>query len=357
MGERVFIGLRAVLVVTVALMLSLLALPSPMRSAAWTPPRQPNLEGPFAPNELLAHAEKLAPGQLVGPESIAIDGIGRIYAGTTDGKIVRVLPGLPLEVFTETGGRPLGMAFLPNGDLIVADVMKGLLRVDPSGAVEVLAHEAEGQPFTFLNAVATTKDGKGVYMTDSSDKWGYGDQIEDILEQMPSGRLIRFDIAEKDANVLVRGLAFANGLALAPDESFALVAETARYRITKVMLTGDKRNIPETFIDNLPGFPDDISLSPRGTYWVALYSVRKPMLDAVHPLPFVKDCLAGLPDFLRPRPIAYGLVFEMDAAGHAIRSFHDPDASHFRDVTSAVESGGVVYLGTLTGTSIGRLTP
>lgn len=357
MRERIFIGIRAFVVVMLASIVTLLALPATMRSAAWTPERAPNLEGPFLKNHELERGEKLAPGQIVGPESIAIDDVGRIYAGTTDGKIVRLLPGTAIEVFAQTGGRPLGMAFAPNGDLIVADVVKGLLRIDPEGHIEVLAHEAEGKPLVFINSVAITKDGGTVYLTDSSLKWGYGDQTNDILEAIPTGRLVRFDMKTKTATVLVRSLAFANGVALAPDESYLLVAETARYRITRVWLTGDRRNIPETFLDNLPGFPDNISPSPRGTYWVALYSIRKPMLDFAHPFPFLKDTIASLPDVLRPHPIPYGLIFEVDGQGRVLRSFHDPDAVRFRDVTDVVEHKGVLYLGTLSGSSIGRFSP
>ena len=317
----------------------------------------------MAPNGELEVAERLVHGQIVGPESVAIDKEGRIYAGTTDGKIVRMRPALhgeapqpgeSVEVFTETNGRPLGMRFAPNGDLIVADVMKGLLRVDSTGAIEVLMRTAEGTPMLFLNDVVVASTGV-IYMTDSST-WGYGGQVNDILEAIPAGRVIRYDPATKTAVVIARGLAFANGLALAADESYLLVAETARYRIARVWLQGDKRHLVETFVDNLPGFPDNISLSPRGTWWVAMFSVRKPLLDLVHPFPMLKDILSGLPEALRPRHRSYGLVFEMDGTGRALRSFHDATGKRFRDVSSALESDGHLYIGTLTGTAIGRIS-
>lgn len=366
MRDRVFIIVRSVVVVALAALTTILALPSPMRSTAWDPPRAPNLEGPFARNELLQSADRLAAGQIVGPEGIAIDAAGRVYAGTLDGKIVRVRPGSPVEVFTETGGRPLGMRFGPphqggarggagNGDLYVADAMKGLLRVDEGGNIEVLAREAEGTPLTYPNDVAPSADGRTLYVTDSSQKWGYGDQVNDILEAVPSGRLIRFDLVTRDATVLVRNLAFANGIALSADESFLLVSEMGRHRITRVWLQGDRRHLAETFIDNLPGFPDNISASPRGTWWVALYSIRKPLLDAVHPYPFLKDCLAALPEALRPHAAPYGLVFEVDARGRVLRSLHDPEGARLHGVTSVVEHRGELFLGSLSATHIGRV--
>lgn len=337
-----------------ALVVTVLALPSPIRSAAWDPPPALPLIHAMAPNGELESAERLVPGQVVGPECIAIDEQGRIYTGTTDGKIIRLQPGESVEVFTETGGRPLGMRFAPNGDLIVADVMKGLLRVDRSGAVEVLLHAAEGVPFVFLNDVVIASTG-AIYLSDSS-AWGYGDQVNDMLEAIPAGRVIRYDPSSKTAVVIARGLAFANGLALSADESYLLVSETARYRIARIWLEGDKRHLVETFADNLPGFPDNITLSPRGTWWVAMFSVRKPLLDLVHPYPLVKDTLAGLPEALRPRHRNYGLVFEMDAAGRPLRSFHDATGKRFRDVSSALEHDGFLYIGTLSGTAIGRLS-
>lgn len=362
LGERAFLVLRFLVVVMMAIIVTVLALPAPTTSAAWTPPEAPTLHQGFEPNGELETAERLVAGQVVGPESIAIDAEGRIYSGTTDGKIIRLRPDAAgstrsvtssVEVFTETGGRPLGMRFSPTGDLIVADAMKGLLRVDPTGAVEVLAHGAEGAAFHFLNDVVIAASGV-IYMTDSSF-WRYGDQFFDVVESIPSGRVIRYDPPTRVAVVIARGLAFANGIALAPDESYLLVTESARYRIARVWLQGDKRHLLETFVDNLPGFPDNISLSPRGTWWVAMFSVREPVLDLLHPFPFVKDTLAGLPDAVRPRHRNYGLVFEMDATGKPLRSFHDATGKRMRDVSSAVERDGSLYLGTLTGTAIGRV--
>jgi sugar lactone lactonase YvrE len=157
--------------------------------------------------------------------------------------------------------------------------------------------------------------------------------------------------------VLLRGLSFANGLALSADESYLLVAETGRYRLTRLWLTGDKRNLSEVFLENLPGFPDNIERTERGTWWVALYSVRKTLLDRLHPYPLLKDRLTSLPEWLRPRPQPYGAVFEVDDTGHVLRTMQDPTGRRFRDLSSAVEHDGVVYVGTLSGTAIGRAIP
>ncbi len=48
----------------------------------------------------LAAAERLAEGQIRGPESPVLDAAGRIYAGLEDGRIVRLSPA--------AGGQPAG---------------------------------------------------------------------------------------------------------------------------------------------------------------------------------------------------------------------------------------------------------
>lgn len=345
---------RFIVVLVLAVLVTLAALPSPMFATAWDPPRAPNLEGGFRPNKELARADRLLSGQVIGPESIAFDAADQLYAGTTDGKIIRMQRGGPAEVFADTGGRPLGMKLDHDGNLWVADAMKGLLRIDADGNIEVMLRDAEGIGFQYLNDLVITEQGT-IYFSDSSSKWSYGQQVFDVLEAVPSGRVIRYEPATSTTTIIARGLAFANGVALAPDESYLLVCESARYRIARIWLQGDRKHLVETYIDNLPGFPDNITLSPRGTWWVALFSVRKPLLDVVHPYAFLKDTLAALPEALRPQQIPYGLVFEMNMNGQVLRSFHDATGRSLRDTSSAIERDGHLYVGTLTGTSIARV--
>ena len=41
------------------------------------------------------------------------------------------------------------------------------------------------------------------------------------------------------------------------------------YRIQKYWLKGPKAGTSEIIMDNLPGFPDNISSNGKGIYWVA----------------------------------------------------------------------------------------
>ena len=103
----------------------------------------------------------------------------------------------------------------------------------------LLTDSADGLPFAFTDDVAVASDGV-VYFTDASSKFGYGDHMLDLLEGRPHGRLLRYDPASKATTVLAQGLYFANGVALAQDESFLVVNETYRYRVMRHWLRGPK---------------------------------------------------------------------------------------------------------------------
>jgi hypothetical protein len=56
---------------------------------------------------------------------------------------------------------------------------------------------------------------------------------------------------------MLTGLHFANGVALAADESFVAVAETGAYRLTRLWLSSPDPGRSDMLVDNLPGFPDN----------------------------------------------------------------------------------------------------
>jgi sugar lactone lactonase YvrE len=107
--------------------------------------------------------------------------------------------------------------------------------------------------------------------------------------------LLRYDPATKTTTVLLSDLYFANGVALSQHEDFVLVNETYRFRITRYWLKGERAGKSEVFVDNLPGYPDNITSNRRGTFWLALVTVRNDTGDWLSPRPFLKNVLAKLP--------------------------------------------------------------
>lgn len=325
--------------------------------AAYEPPAVPALEGVLAPNNELRKAEVLGTDDFDGAEDIAPTADGWLYGGNVDGRIVR-LPlnqqaGAKAEVFAETGGRPLGLDFDSEGNLVIADAVKGLLRARPDGSVETLSTQADGVPFAFTDDVDVSRGGV-IYFSDASSKWGVHDYMLDALEGRPWGRLLRYDPATKKTDVLLGDLYFANGIALSANEDFVLVNETYRFRITRYWLKGPKAGTHDVFIDNLPGYPDGISSDGKGTFWLALYTVRNPMADFLAPKPTLREIVAALPPSLWPAPEPYGFILGLSESGEILYSLQDEGGEHARQITSVEATDDALYLGTLHGRGVWR---
>jgi sugar lactone lactonase YvrE/peptidoglycan/xylan/chitin deacetylase (PgdA/CDA1 family) len=312
--------------------------PSRIDPVAWTPSTP--LEIP--PNEDLRSLTALPLAQA---EDLAVDAQGRIYGGTPDGRIVRLLPDGTVEDFAVTGGRALGLAWHPDGRLIVADCFQGLLAVSADGrTVEVLATEADGVPFKFTDDVDVAADGR-IFFSDASDAFAQPDYMMDLFEGRPHGRLLMHH--EGKTTVLLDGLHFANGVAVAPDQSYVLVTETWRYRVTRYWLTGDKAGTSEPFIEGLPGFPDGISSDGRGTFWLAVFSPRKAIGEWLAARPRARVAIARLPKDLLPKPIPYGYVIALNGDGEIVATLQDPGGQALHPVTSVERVGDKLYLGSL----------
>ena len=137
------------------------------------------------------------------------------------------------------------------------------MSIDPAGRVTVLATEAEGVPFGFIDNLDVASDG-AVYFSDASSKFHAPDYRLDLLEARPHGRLLRYDPVTRETRVLLPKLYFANGVALSRNEDFLVVGETYRYRLTRYWLKGEKAGTSDILLDNLPGFPDNVGRKPEG---------------------------------------------------------------------------------------------
>lgn len=353
--RKTFLGL--LLIAVALLLLYLLLWPVPIEPEAWTPPEAPKLEGIYAVNTRLSGVERLPAGDGHKPEGVAIDSQGRIYSGMEDGRIVRWPSdgGRPPELFATTGGRPLGMDFDREGNLLVADADKGLLSINSQGAVAVLSTEAGGLLFRCVNDLDVASDGT-IYFTDASARFPLAAYKQDLFEHRPNGRLLAYEPATKRTRLVLGGLYFANGVAVSPDQSFLLVVETGLYRVRRVWLAGEKQGQAEIFIDNLPGFPDNISSNGNDKFWLALVTPRNPLLDRLLPRPFLRKVLQRLPEFLQPAPKRYGFVLGLDRDGHVVENLQDPTGRSFALISNALEYQGRLYLGSIGEDSIGRLS-
>lgn len=321
--------------------------PAVINPASWQPAADPGATEAFALNDSLLSAQIITLASGHGPEDIAVDRQGRLYAGLQDGRIVRVHKDGRQETFASiAGGRPLGLHFDPYDNLVVADAYKGLLSIDSSGQINVLSHTEGGKTFTLTDDLDIAADGK-IYFSDASDTYDLANYQLDVMEARGHGRLLVYDPATKTTTKLMDGLYFANGVAVSSAGDFVLVNETGRYRVTRYWLTGDKAGSHDIFINNLPGFPDGISRNRDGRFWLALVSPRNPLLDQIHPTPWLKSIIAKLPSILQPDAVQRGTVIELDEQGNVHRTLHDSNGQVVSMITSVEQVDNTLYLGTL----------
>lgn len=327
--------------------------PVTIESYAWTPSPKPT-EG-YSYNDVLKDIEKLSLGVGTGPEGISFDQKGRLYAGYADGRIMRFQPdGSQPELLANTGGRPWGTHAEPDGSAVyVADAKKGLLRVR-SGVAESLAAGADGLPFKLTDDVDRASDGT-LYFSDASYKYGMDKMLDDVLEHGHYGRLLSYHAATGKVKTLINGLHVANGVAVGPDDAYVLVSETLEYRVVRHWLKGDRAGTSEPFIDNLPGFPDNISYNGRDGYWLALFAPRDPVLDALLPYPWFRKIIYRLPEAIRPKAAMHSWVLKLDLSGKVVANLQYKGENTFAPITSVREIDGWLYFGSIAYPAIGRM--
>jgi sugar lactone lactonase YvrE len=299
-------------------------------------------------------APQLKPTGGTGPEDVAVDLDGNVYTGVSDGRILRLAPDGTVRVVADTGGRPLGIEVHPDGDLVVCDAYRGLLRVDPvRGVMTVLVEDVDGERLLLCDNAAIARDGS-VYFSDSSRRFTLAHWRADLMEHSGTGRLLRRDPSGR-VEVMLSGLQFANGVALAADESFVAVAETGAYRVSRLWLSGPRAGEHDVLIDNLPGFPDNLSTGDGGRLWIAIPSPRNPLLDWAHARPpWVLRAIWAMPNGLQPPPEHTTWVMAVDADGRVV---HDLQGRHgYHMVTGVREHNGSLYLGSLIDSSVATVT-
>ncbi|MDP9640894.1 sugar lactone lactonase YvrE [Actinopolyspora lacussalsi] len=320
-----------------------------IRPRGWRPPRARRTQ----PRRLAA--PRLLPVNGLGPEDVVLDEHDRIITGVDDGRLLALdQDGRQLRVLADTGGRPLGIETLPDGALLVCDAERGLLRIDPRhGHVHtLLPGGGPGRPALCNNAAVAT-DGT-VYFSDSSRRFPLSRWRHDLMEHSGTGRLWRLP-PDGPAEVLLDGLQFANGVALTPDETSVVVAETGAYRLRRVMLTGPRAGSSDTMLSAMAGFPDNISTGTDGLIWVTQAAARSRLLDTAHThAPALLRLAAALPQPLQPQPAETLWLLAVDTHGRVMHELAAP-VGDFGMVTGVRQHRGTLYLGSLTSRAVATL--
>jgi len=337
-----------------ALLSSLFLSACGIRPAAWQPSPPPAFAGKTQLNSALVQAQKIRLDGWCGPEDIVFDSLGNLYCGVhrsaknfADGRILKIDPAGKVEEYYQAGSWVAGLHFDAHGNLLALSHRQGLISISQQKQVTVLASaDADGRPFMIPNGLDVASDGK-IYFTNTSDQAPYtikyGRKI--ILELRPLGGLYCYDPQKKAVKTLINGTYFGNGVVLSKDESYLLMVETTRYRVLRYWLTGPKAGQVDTFVDNLPGFPNGISIRQDGSYWLGFSTKRNAALDNIHPKPGMKKFVYALPNAVQPQPEKFGMVMNIAPTGEILSALFDPTGAIFPEAGAVKEQAGYLYLG------------
>ena len=324
--------------------------PVPVEPIAADIPQDPGFVGDFAANAALDAAVTVdLPEGEIGPEDIAVLRDGAIYTTTQSGALVRIDGESPVIV-DRLGGRPLGLTAGPDGALYIADSYRGIMRWTGPGTLEPVVEAIDGAPVIYANQIDIGWDGT-IYFSNSTDRFDPETQggtketsVMTIWEQSDTGYVAR---RRPDGSVekIATGFVYTNGVALSQAEDFLLIAETGRARVWRHWLRGDKAGTREVFLDNLPGYPDNIEAQGDGTFWLAFASPRVPS-EALMGTPWLRKVIWRLGPAVRPAPIHRGMMIRFDETGKILENLQDP-AGRLGITTGGKVVGGQLYVMTL----------
>ncbi|WP_029770476.1 SMP-30/gluconolactonase/LRE family protein [Pseudogulbenkiania sp. MAI-1] len=162
-------------------------------------------------------------------EGPVFDTDGNLYV--TDiphGRVFRISPDGVWNTVAEYDGEPNGLKFHPDGDLVIADYLNGLMRLDPvSGKVTPWLTRRNAERFRGVNDLVFATNGD-MYFTDQGQT-GLHD---------PTGRVYRL-CADGRLDLLLDNVPSPNGVALSPNEHVLYVAATRGNCVWRAPLMDD----------------------------------------------------------------------------------------------------------------------
>lgn len=172
-----------------------------------------------------------------------------------------------------------------------------------------------------------------------------------ILSGDKTGKLMKYNRSTKQLTVLLQDLAFANGVSLSKDRSFALVAETSTCRIIRFWLKGPHSGKSEVFM-NLPGFPDNIRRNQDGEFWVALHAKKGFVAKWSVSNSLIGNFLLKLPlSFQQLHSVfvgrAHATILRVSEGGEVLEVLEDNEGKMVKFPSEVEERDGKLWIGSV----------
>ncbi|KAL5204646.1 hypothetical protein ABZP36_009517 [Zizania latifolia] len=254
-------------------------------------------------------------------------------------------------------GRPLGLKFNnKTGELYVADAYLGLRVVGKGDNVSrPLVPQWLGSSFTFANGVEIDHETGAIYFTETSTRFQRREFLNIVISGDNSGKLLKYDPKNNKVQVLASGLCFPNGLVMSSDGSYLLLAETTTGKILRYWLKTPKASTIEE-VAQLPGFPDNIKMSPRGGFWVGLHAKRGKIAEWSISYPWLRKLVMKLPAQRIQRISSFltgfgrqviALRLSEDGKIMEVMSVHGAARKVFKSISEVEERDGSLWIGSV----------
>lgn len=310
---------------------------------------------------------------MLGSESVAVSEDGDLYMLDKFGAVFRSKDKRSLERLAFLGaGRPLGFHFDKAGNLLICNAGSGLQMLEKeSGKLVLLATEAPSEigggqvtPIRYANDLAIAGDGS-IYFSDSTvippaiNADGFYDTMASFIlaffEGRRTGRQLKYDPSTKSTSFVAGDMYYSNGVALAPDGSYILVAETGTLRILRHWLQGPKSGEIEVFLERTPGYPDGVTNGSNETYWISLVTLNSRLIQSWMSSRFLRWLAPNLPASLKKTRLGSGIL-QLSAEGKVLRYLDDVDGSQVATISAVTETVDGLYLGNLGGDFVSFLS-
>ncbi|KAF8055388.1 MET1B [Scenedesmus sp. PABB004] len=350
--------------------------------APWAQNAAPATDASLLNRLLQQHAVRLFEGQLHGVETVSVDSrTGRLLLPDKWGDVHEATPqpgggyALRASPVAQLGpGRVLGNKLDAEGNLVMCDVLKGLMRLNTtSRRLEQLTARVSpprgappgappGAPIFYANGLDLAPNGS-IFFTSSTDilparardgsyDTGFAWALS-YFRALPAGRVLVHHPAgplrpRARTEVVASGFYYSDGVALAADGSYLLVVETDALRVVKLWLTGDKAGSREVVVHSLPGLPAGLSRASDGNYWLSMTVPVPPYSKRLRPV-LLRTLIAWMPRSWRPPVKVWGAVLKITPEGRILQLLLDPTGARVATASAATEHRGRLFLGSIMG--------
>jgi gluconolactonase len=233
-----------------------------------------------------------------------------IFSDTPSDRLLKWVPGHPVDVFREKAQGPAGNAFDAQGRLYTCETRaRRVTRTDKTGKVEVLADRWEGKRLNAPAAIVVSRTGH-VYFTDPA--FGYqSDQREldfyGVYHIPPKGPM----------EVVAKPAGRPHGIALSPNGRVLYVSNADErnlraYDVDKNGEIGGER----VLVSGIAGVPAGLAVDEQGTIYlatagIAIYTPEGRLVRTVEMREPASSCAFGEFDMKSLMITSRGTVFRM----------------------------------------------